>query len=219
MARAKIVHAILDFWCCFYQHQSSARTTPGADRRVYEWSSTGSGLKFLARSKVTQFCSVRNMTSMYMGMFSFIPWQLSLIWPSSWMGPRKSSAALLSCEHNFYCLVRTKSGGVTERGISLSEGAHHNCCTAENWFNPESCGKLYYNNVFCYGLSDRNPQTNKHRQTASILWHMEKELHGLGIYYQVYNDHIAKYLILINSWNYVNGNILMYTDWCILTDV
>ena len=40
------------------------------------------------------------------------------------MGPRKSSAALLVvCEHNFYCLVRTilvrsKSGRVTEKGIS-----------------------------------------------------------------------------------------------------
>ena len=52
-----------------------------------------------------------------------LPWQLSLIWPSSWMGLRKSSAALLIvCEHNCYCLVRTilvqtESGWVTEKGI------------------------------------------------------------------------------------------------------
>ena len=54
-----------------------------------------------------------------------LPWQLSLIWPSSWMVPRKSSAALLIvCEHNFYCLVRTilvrtKSEWVTEKGMNL----------------------------------------------------------------------------------------------------
>ena len=52
-----------------------------------------------------------------------LPWQLSLIWPSSWMGTRKSSAPLLIvCERNFYCLVRTilvrtKSGWVTEKGM------------------------------------------------------------------------------------------------------
>ena len=69
MVRAKIVCKL--FWCCFYQHQSSARTASGADRRVYEWSSTSSRLKFLARSKVTQFHSVRKMTSMYMGVFSY----------------------------------------------------------------------------------------------------------------------------------------------------
>ena len=59
-----------------------------------------------------------------------LPWQLSLIWPSSWMGSRKSSAALLIvCERNFYCLVQTilvrnKSGWVTEKGTTL---LHQEC--------------------------------------------------------------------------------------------
>ena len=50
------------------------------------------------------------------------------------MGPRKSSAALsIVCECNVYCLVRTilvrtKSGWVTEKGISPSICMH---CIAE----------------------------------------------------------------------------------------
>ena len=52
-----------------------------------------------------------------------LPWQLVLIWLSSWMGPRKSSAAfifpLIVYEHNFYCLVqtifmRTKNGSTCQ---------------------------------------------------------------------------------------------------------
>ena len=40
MARAKLARAWPAlFWCCFYQHQSSARPAPGADQRVSERSS------------------------------------------------------------------------------------------------------------------------------------------------------------------------------------
>ena len=125
MARAKIVRAILVLILSApEQRQSSARTGPGADRRVYERSSTGPGLKFLARSKVTQFrsgrwsqcrpiwrCSVTMTVIPYLAEFM--------------NGPGKSSAALLLvCEHKFYrlvqtILVRTKSGWVTEKGISV----------------------------------------------------------------------------------------------------
>ena len=56
MARAKLARAWPAlFWCCFYQHQSSARPAPGADQRVSERSSARPGPKFLARSKVTRF--------------------------------------------------------------------------------------------------------------------------------------------------------------------
>ena len=47
MARAKIARAWPAlFWCCFYQHQSSARPAPGADQRVSERSSTKFRPKF-----------------------------------------------------------------------------------------------------------------------------------------------------------------------------
>ena len=47
MARAKIARAWPAlFWCCFYQHQSSARPAPGADQRVSERSSTKLRPKF-----------------------------------------------------------------------------------------------------------------------------------------------------------------------------
>ena len=47
MARAKIAHTWPAlFWCCFYQHQSSARPAPGADQRVSERSSTKFRPKF-----------------------------------------------------------------------------------------------------------------------------------------------------------------------------
>ena len=47
MARAKIACAWPAlFWCCFYQHQSSARPAPGADQRVSERSSTKLRPKF-----------------------------------------------------------------------------------------------------------------------------------------------------------------------------
>ena len=59
MARAKLARAWPAlFWCCFYQHQSSARPAPGADQRVSERSSARPGPKFLARSKVTRFPGV-----------------------------------------------------------------------------------------------------------------------------------------------------------------
>ena len=58
------------------------RPAPGADQGVYNKAAPSSGLKFLVRSKVTQFplsvaealhcnSSVRKMTSMYMGVFSY----------------------------------------------------------------------------------------------------------------------------------------------------
>ena len=41
MARAKLARAWPAlFWCCFYQHQSSARPALGADQRVSERSIT-----------------------------------------------------------------------------------------------------------------------------------------------------------------------------------
>ena len=47
MAWAKIARAWPAlFWCCFYQHQSSARPAPGADQRVSERSSTKLRPKF-----------------------------------------------------------------------------------------------------------------------------------------------------------------------------
>ena len=47
MARAKIARAWPAlFWCCFYQHQSSAKPAPGADQRVSERSSTKLRPKF-----------------------------------------------------------------------------------------------------------------------------------------------------------------------------
>ena len=47
MARAKIARAWPAlFWCCFYQHQSSARPAPGAEQRVSERSSTKFRPKF-----------------------------------------------------------------------------------------------------------------------------------------------------------------------------
>ena len=59
MARAKLARAWPAlFWCCFYQHQSSARPAPGADQSVSERSSARPGPKFLARSKVTRFPGV-----------------------------------------------------------------------------------------------------------------------------------------------------------------
>ena len=53
MARANIARAWPAlFWCCFYQHQSSARPAPGADQRVSERSSTKLRPKFRLHSQM-----------------------------------------------------------------------------------------------------------------------------------------------------------------------
>ena len=117
----------------------STRSAPGADQRVYERSSTNLRPKFLARSKVThayialtrasgasntarKFCEYGALPLCIWRVQ--LPWQLSLMWPSSRMGHRKSSAALLIVfERNFYCVARTilvltKNAWVTEKGVT-----------------------------------------------------------------------------------------------------
>ena len=94
-----------------------------------------SGLNSLhgQRSHNSRSANTEHFRSVY-GVFSLIPWQLSLMWPSSWMGHRKSSAALLIVfERNFYCLartilVRTKNAWVTEKGISWSQALYISLC-------------------------------------------------------------------------------------------
>ena len=111
---------------------------PGADRGVLNEAYPSSGLKFLAWSKVTQFLlhglKLISTEALLSGRWHQcktyghvqLPWQLLLIWLSSWMGPCESSAAfiflLIVYEHNFYCLVRTilvptKDGWIYEKGI------------------------------------------------------------------------------------------------------
>ena len=132
--RLKIVHTF--FVCCALsapeQHQKCTRC---GSRSLWNQAAPSSSLKFLAQLKATQFppraaeashynSSVRKMTSTYICACSIPPWQLPLIWLSSWMGLRKISAVLIFLlivyERNFYCLawtilVRTKDEWVYER--------------------------------------------------------------------------------------------------------
>ena len=114
MARAKLARAWPAlFWCCFYQHQSSARPAPGADQRVSERSSARPGPKFLARSKVTRFPGVsragwsqwtvsEHFRSVY-GVSSYHDSYPARGRVREWS--LKSSAALLIvCERNFLLL-------------------------------------------------------------------------------------------------------------------
>ena len=139
MARAKLARAWPAlFWCCFYQHQSSARPAPGADQRVSERSSARPGPKFLARSKVTRFPGVsragwsqwtvsEHFRSVY-GVSSYHDSYPARGRVREWS--LKSSAALLIvCERNFILLgadyfsadlVRTKDDELL-KGVSLSK--------------------------------------------------------------------------------------------------
>ena len=115
MARAKLARAWPAlFWCCFYQHQSSARPAPGADQRVSERSSARPGPKFLARSKVTRFPGVsraeanelyRSTSALYMACpvtMTVIPLVAGFV-----NGLLVAQLCWLFVNAIFYCLART----------------------------------------------------------------------------------------------------------------